>query len=226
MNQYLNEVLDQKIERTAAALRKNNMAVYRAKDREEAREIVSSLLQRGNSVGVGGSETLNECGIIDLVRSKDYRFIDRYEKGLSREEVKARHIEALGADVYITGTNAVTEDGMLYNVDGNGNRISAIAFGPESVIVIAGANKIVPTLKDAVIRVKNTAAPANCKRLSCETYCKEKGMCVTMGDPFTADKIGAGCHSDGRICCDYLVSSYQRAKDRIKVIIVDEPLGF
>ena len=226
MNEYLKQVNDQLIERTAAALEKNNMKVYRASTASEAREIVKSLLKRGNSIGVGGSVTLDQCDILSLVRSDDYKFIDRYEAGLSREQVKKRHIESLGADVYITGTNAITEDGLLYNVDGNANRVAAIAFGPESVIVIAGVNKIVKTLEDAVIRVKSIAAPANCKRLSCDTYCNEKGMCVSLSNPSTAGKPGAGCSSPSRICCDYLISGQQRVKDRIKVIIVDQHLGF
>ena len=226
MNQFLNEVLDQRIERTKKALEKNNVAVYRCKTPAEAREQVKALLTEGCTVGVGGSESLNECDIISLVRSPEYRFIDRYEKGLSREQMRAKHIEALGADVYITGTNAVTEDGLLYNVDGNGNRIAAIAFGPTSVIVVVGSNKIVPTLNDAVVRVKTTAAPANCKRLSCPSFCEEYGKCASMTSPNTATEIGAGCRTDGRICCDYLISGYQRTKDRIKVIIVDEPIGF
>ena len=226
MNQFLNQVIDQRIERTKKALEKNNMAVYRCKTPEEARAQVKALLTEGCTIGVGGSESLNECDILSLVRSPEYRFIDRYEKGLSREQMRAKHIEALGADVYITGTNAVTENGLLYNVDGNGNRIAAIAFGPASVIVVVGSNKIVPTLDDAVVRVKTTAAPANCKRLSCPSFCEEYGKCASLTSQSTATEIGAGCHTDGRICCDYLISGYQRAKDRIKVIIVDEPIGF
>ena len=226
MNKFVDEVMDQRIERTKKALEENQMQVFRAKTAEEAREKVKELLSRGNSVGVGGSATLDQCNILELLRSPEYRFIDRYEAGLSREQVNARHVEALGADVYITGSNAVTEDGLLYNVDGNGNRIAAIAFGPKSVIVIVGSNKIVGTLDDAVIRVKSMAAPANCKRLSCDTYCAKNGRCGTLTAPWREPRIGAGCHSEGRICCDYLITGYQRNKDRIKVIIVDQPLGF
>ena len=226
MNKFINEVINQRIERAKAALEKNNMTVYRVATPEEARAQVEKLLTRGNSIGLGGSETLNECGILSLVRSPDYRFIDRYESGLSKAEVRSRHVEALGADVYITGTNAVTEDGLLYNVDGNGNRVAAIAFGPESVIVVVGYNKIVGNLDEAVIRVKNNAAPANCKRLSCSTYCAETGHCASLASPTTATAIGTGCHVDNRICCDFLISGYQRVKGRIKVIIVDQPLGF
>ena len=226
MNKFIKEVIDQRIERAKAALEKNNMTVYRVSTPEEARAQVKALLSEGNTIGVGGSETLNECDIISLVRSPEYRFIDRYESGLSKAQVRARHVESLGADVYITGTNAVTEDGLLYNVDGNGNRVAAIAFGPESVIVVVGSNKIVGNLDEAVIRVKNNAAPANCKRLSCGTYCAETGHCASLSSPNTATAIGTGCHVDHRICCDFLISGYQRTKGRIKVIIVDQPLGF
>ncbi|MBR2459906.1 MAG: lactate utilization protein [Clostridia bacterium] len=226
MKRYFDEVTEQRIERTKAALEANRMMVYRARTADEAREIVKGLLKDGDSIGVGGSATLDECDILTLIRSPEYRFIDRYEAGLSGAQVHDRHVQALGADVYITGSNAVTEDGLLYNVDGRGNRIAAIAFGPESVIVIVGANKIVRNLEEAVIRVKSVAAPANCKRLSCDTHCAKKGRCCTLTDPWKDSEIGAGCHSEGRICCDYLISGYQRIPDRIKVIIVDQELGF
>ena len=226
MNQFVSSVMDDRIRRTVQALEKNGMIVYRAKDRWAAADVVESLLHPGDSIGVGGSATIDECSILELIRGDDYSFIDRYEQGLSRDEVRARHVQALGADVYITGTNAITENGLLYNVDGSGNRIAAIAFGPKSVIVIAGSNKIVRDLNEAVIRVKSLAAPANCKRLACDTYCNAAGACSSLADPATAAAMGAGCRSDGRICCDYLVSGPQRVKGRIKVIIVDEPLGF
>lgn len=226
MNKYTNEVLRQRIDRTAAALERHGFTVYRAEDRWGAADLVESLLEKGCTVGVGGSATLDECRIIELLRSPEYRFIDRYEPGLSREAIGRRNVEALSADVYITGSNAVTEDGFLYNVDGNGNRIAAIAFGPASVIIIVGSNKIVRDLDEAVARVKSDAAPANCKRLSCDTYCAAEGRCVSLGDPEKATRLGQGCSSDTRICCDYLVCGPQRNKGRIKVIIVDEPLGF
>ena len=224
MNEYVNDVTRNRLNRTKAALEANNFEVYTVSDREEAHELVKALLTEGDTVGVGGSETLNECRILPLLRDPKYRFIDRYESGLTREEVNARHIQALGADVYITGTNAITENGELYNVDGNGNRIAAIAFGPRSVIVIAGANKIVKDLDDAVRRVKMYAAPANTKRLGLKSYCQSFGECKALAE----GKCGMsdGCRGESRICCDYLVSAYQRPRGRIKVILVEESLGF
>ena len=224
MNEFLNEVTRNRLNRVKEALEANNFEVYTVKDREEAADTVKSLLKEGDSIGVGGSETLNECKVLDIVRDEKYRFIDRYEKGLSPEQVRQRHVMALGADVYITGTNAITEKGELYNVDGNGNRIAAIAFGPKSVIVIAGANKIVKDLDGAVQRVKMYAAPANTKRLGVPSYCQSFGECKALANGQCA--MTDGCKGAGRICCDYLISAYQRQKGRIKVILVEEGLGF
>ncbi|MBR0141001.1 MAG: LUD domain-containing protein, partial [Ruminococcus sp.] len=128
------------------------------------------------------------------------------------------------ADVFISSANAITEHGVVYNVDGNSNRIAAIAFGPKSVIIIAGYNKIVANLEEAEIRVKKEAAPPNCVRLNCDTYCAEKGECVSMNK--SGRQIYDGCGGDGRICCNYLISAHQRHKGRIKVIIVGEELGY
>ena len=224
MNQFLNEVIDQRLERTANALTKNNFEVHIVCDRAQARECVKALLNDGDSIGVGGSETLSECDILSLVREDRYSFIDRYESGLSKSEIAKRHVQSLGANVYITSSNAITENGELYNVDGNGNRVAAIAFGPKSVIVIAGYNKIVKDLNEAVKRVKSCAAPANTKRLSMPSYCAQAGECMSLA----AGQCGMtdGCHSEGRICCDYLVSGFQRRAGRIKVILVKESLGF
>lgn len=224
MNEFTKEVTRNRLKRTADALTANNFEVYLVKDRAEAGRKVRELLKEGDVIGVGGSETLNECGVLDIVREEKYRFIDRYEKGLSADEVRARHVASLGADVYISGTNAITENGVLYNVDGNGNRIAAIAFGPKSVIIVSGANKIVKTLDDAVKRVKMYAAPANTKRLGIASYCQACGECrsLSQGNGEMTD----GCSGASRICCDYLISAYQRQKNRIKVILVEENLGF
>ncbi len=224
MNKFTNEVFSQRIDRCACALEKNNFEVYKVSDAEAAREQVKALLSDGDTIGVGGSETLNECDILSLVREEKYNFIDRYESGLTKSEIAKRHVESLGADVYITSSNAITENGELYNVDGNGNRVAAIAFGPKSVIVVAGYNKIVKSLDDAILRVKACAAPANTKRLNMPTYCAEKGQCLSLVS--SKCEMTGGCASEGRICCDYLVSGYQRRKGRIKVILVAQELGY
>lgn len=121
--------------------------------------------------------------------------------------------EAFFADTYLTSTNALTEEGELYNVDGNGNRVAAMLFGPKQVIVVAGYNKIVADMEAACRRIEKIAAPANVVRLGLSAPCAQTGECMH-------------CHSEGRICCDYVRMGMQRTPGRIKVIIVGEPLGY
>ena len=210
------------IEKTMENLRKNNMAAYYVETKKEALDLVTSLVKKGETVGVGGSVTLNEVGVLELLRNGDYNFLDRYKEGLSREEVTEIFKKSFFADSYIVSTNALTEEGELYNVDGNANRVAAMLFGPGSVIVIAGKNKIVGNLDEAAKRVKTIAAPRNVKRLGLTTYCSEKGVCMGAED----EKMCAGCMSEGRICASYTVMARQRIKDRVKVIIVNEELGY
>ena len=134
--------------------------------------------------------------------------------------------QASFCDSYITSTNALTEEGEMLNVDGHCNRISAIVHGPKQVVVIVGINKIVKDLDEAVLRVKKFAAPLNAKRLKKNTYCAEHGRCISIEDEKTKYKLGAGCDSEDRICCNYVVSSYQQVKNRIKVVIVGESFGY
>lgn len=208
--------------RTAiAALERNNMRGYYVETAAEVPALVASLLHKGDTVAVGGSVTLEETGVMELLRNGDYQFLDRYAEGLSREQVTAIFQKSVFADAYLCSSNAVTLRGELYNVDGNSNRIAAIAFGPRSVILVVGVQKLVPDLEAAVERVKTIAAPQNAKRLSCDTYCAGTGSCAGTGAGMTV-----GCGTDTRICCNYLVSAKQRHKDRIKVIFVGEHVGY
>ena len=212
------------INKTLEALRKNNMQAYFCKNSEEVLELVRSLIKKGDTVTHGGSVTLAQTGIKKLISNGDYNYLDRSAAGLTREQVEEIYIKAFTSDVYLTSANAITESGELYNVDGNSNRVAAILYGPKSVIVIAGYNKIVHDINEAVERIKCTAAPQNTVRLKCDTYCAETGKCVSL------EKDGSlmpdGCRSAERICCNYVVSAMQRKKDRIKVIIVGEELGY
>lgn len=212
------------IEKTVENLRKNNMEVHLVKTKAEACEKTKELLQKGATVGVGGSMTLFYCGIIDLLRSGDYNFLDRYNKELTREEIEKMFRDSFFADAYLTSSNAVTENGELYNVDGNSNRVAAMLFGPKEVIVVVGKNKIVRDLDEAVARVKKIAAPKNSQRLSYQTYCLKAGRC--MSEELTAAKMTDGCASPERICASYTVIGRQRIKNRIKVIIIDEEVGY
>lgn len=209
MEENIKSVLLKNVERVKFALEENNMQVFTAGKRDEVPAIVESLLTDGETISVGGSVTLAECGVLDLLKCGKYKFLDRETNAF--------------ADTFLCSSNAVTENGELYNVDGSGSRVSSIAYGPKSVIIVAGMNKLVPTLDDAIIRVKKIAAPANATRLNCITYCAENGECMGLAQD---KKMATGCNSDMRICCSYLVSAHQRVKNRIKVILVGETLGY
>lgn len=210
------------IKKTIEGLKKNNMNPVFVGSKEEVWPVIKSMLPENAIVANGGSATLAQCGVITEVRKGPYRFLDRHAPGLTAEEMHKIFVQSLSADVYLSSANAITENGELYNVDGNSNRVAALSYGPEKVIIVAGVNKIVPTLSAAAKRVKYQAAPANTRRLGKNTYCREKGVCV-RGD---AAEMCAGCTSPDRICCNYLVSAYQRHQHRMHVILVGEELGF
>ena len=215
--------MEEYIKRTMIALEKNNMKAYYAETKEEVVPLIKTLLNKGETVSNGGSETLFETGVFsEILESGDYDFADR--RGLEGEELRQMYIRAYGADTYFCSSNAVTERGELYNVDGNSNRVSCIVYGPKQVIMIVGKNKIVPDIDAAIKRVKEISAPANCNRLNCLTPCSKTGHCISLDteSPFICD----GCHSAARVCCNYVVTAQQRHKDRIKVIIVNENLGY
>ena len=215
------EVLHLQMQAAVENLRKNRMDAYLVSRKEDVVPQVRALLHASDSVAVGGSETLKESGVLELLRSGDYRFIDRYAPGLTPEQVRRVFLDSLSADAYLCSANAVTMRGELYNVDGNGNRVAALCYGPASVIVVAGRNKLVSDLDEAVSRVKRMAAPANAPRLSKETYCARTGRCLGLGSPSCTD----GCTVPDRICSTYVVHGWQQEKSRIKVILVEEDLG-
>ncbi len=222
MNESKKTIIEKRIYRTGENLKRNNMEFYYAPTAADVRGIVAGLLRPGDVISHGGSVSMAECGIRELIQSPEYTYLDR--SAVPAGEVEELYRKTFFADVYISSANAITEDGVLYNVDGNSNRIAAIAYGPKSVVIIAGYNKIVRNLEEAEVRVKNTAAPPNCVRLDCKTPCAETGECISLGT--IGRQISDGCRGDGRICCNYLISAQQRHKGRIKVIIVGEELGF
>ncbi|MBO5369174.1 MAG: lactate utilization protein [Clostridia bacterium] len=212
-----------KLQKCAKALEANNMQTFIAKDADDARRIAKDLLSDCNTVTMGGSMTAAECGIPDLLRSGDYTFYDRSVPGLTPDEITDIYRKAFTCDAYISSSNAITENGELYNVDGNSNRVAAMLYGSKKLIVIAGYNKIVKNIDAAIKRVREQAAPPNCLRLGLDNYCTHTGNCIA------SDKGGdmcAGCNSESRICCNYVVMSRQRMKDRVKVILVAEELGY
>lgn len=212
---------------------KNNIKPFYVETKEEVVAQISQLLNDGDTVTVGGSLSLFESGVIEYLRCGRYNFLDRYAAGLTDSAIKSNlvsgeirdiYLKAMDADAYFCSCNAVTQAGELYNVDGNANRISAISYGPKSVIMVVGINKIVADLNEAVLRVKTVAAPQICKRRGNKTFCRETGHCVSIENG-QAD-MASGCDSIERVCCSYLVTGKQRIKDRIKIILVGEALGY
>ncbi len=209
------------LEPIAAALEKNNMRAYCLESKEQVVPLVSTLLQEGETIAVGGSQSLKESGVMDLLRSGKYAFIDRDEPSLTPEERLECMKKGLSAKAFLCSSNAVTKNGELYNVDGKGNRVSALCFGPEKVILVVGCNKIVEDLPAAVKRVKTIAAPLNTQRLNCQTPCAKTGHCLHPDGT-----MAQGCTSPQRICVTGVISAFQREKDRIHVILVGESLGY
>ena len=208
-------VLEAQVERTMKALAKNQMPAVYAPTKAAAVKAVEAMLREGETISCGGSVTLAESGIRDLMKSGRYQFIDREEM-----DPREAYLKTFDADVFLTSANAITEEGELYNVDGNGNRVAALIYGPQRVIVVAGVNKIVRNLEEAISRVKYVAAPANGVRLGTNTPCSHTGRCAQCEGGMTA-----GCASEKRMCCQYVVTGYQRT-DRIRVVLVGEELGY
>lgn len=206
------------IEETMKNLEANNMKPFFVKTKEEAKELVATLISKGETIASGGSQTLKACGIDTLVKNGDYNYLDRE----TAENVEDVYIGAFTADTYLMSTNALVKSGVLYNVDGNSNRVAALLYGPKSVVVVCGYNKIVETISDAVERVKTVAAPLNTVRLHTGSYCESMGVCKGAASSEMCD----GCKGTGRICCNFVLTAQQRKKDRIKVIIVGEELGY
>ena len=204
---------EQKILRTIKALKDNNMNGYLVKSREELIDKIEELVPENSTVACGGSMTLFETNVIDHLKSGRYKFFDRYKEGLSGEEVVKVYKAAFTADVYFASSNAITESGEIYNVDGNGNRVAAMLYGPEKVILICGVNKIVANVEEAISRNKKISAPINAKRLNRKTPCAKVGYCME-------------CDSKERICNEYTLIRKQGKKDRIHVIFLNEDLGY
>lgn len=208
-----------RLDRAVKALRANRMDAQWVQTKEETLALVQQMIPDGALCACGGSMTLDECGIMDELRSGRCRFLDR--DAVPKEQVGDVFRQSFSADWYLMSSNAVTESGELYNVDGNGNRAAALIFGPKNVIVVAGVNKLVPDIPAAIRRVKTLTAPANAIRLHTATPCTECGICAGA-----KGEIAAGCRAEQRICCSYVVSGFQRTPGRIKVILVAESLGY
>ena len=201
-----NELLAGKV---IEGLKSRNMTGYYAKDKEEALKLALELIPKGSSVTMGGCMSAQEIGLTDAVKGPDYKYIDRN----GAADKRAAELETYGADVFISSANAMTDDGVLVNIDGNSNRVSAIAYGPKKVVFIVGINKICSDIDSALKRARNVAATTNVQRFGLSTPCTKTGTCFN-------------CKSPETICCQFLITRYSRHKDRIHVILVNDSLGF
>ena len=213
MDNSIKWVKEQKIERTIKALNDNNMNGYLVDTKEELIDKIKEIVEENAVVSCGGSMSLFETGVIGHLRSGRYKFLDRYKEGLTSEEINKIFRDSFSADAYFSSSNAVTEDGNLYNVDGNGNRVAAMLFGPSKVILVVGENKIVKNIDEAIKRNREISAPANAKRLNKSTPCTKVGYCMD-------------CKNKDKICREYTVVTSQGNKDRIHVIFLREEIGY
>ena len=208
MNQNIvkrNELLAQKV---IKGLESRNMTGYYAASKEEALKTALSLIPEGSSVTMGGSMSAQEIGLVAAVKEGNYRFIDRHAG-----DPRAAMLAGYDADVFLSSVNAMTDDGVLVNIDGNSNRVSAICQGPNKVIFIVGMNKVCGDLDGAMKRARNVAAPTNAQRFGLSTPCAKTGKCMD-------------CKSPDTICCQFLITRFSRHAGRIHVILVNDTLGF
>lgn len=191
-----------------SGLESRNMHGYYAKNREEALKKALELIPEGSNITMGGSVSVAEIGLIDALKQGRYNFCDRNTAGRETAETFA-----YTADVFLGSTNAITEDGVLINIDGNSNRVSAYAYGPKKLVLIVGMNKVTKDVEQAMKRARNEAAPINAQRFGLTTPCSRVGSCFNCKNPDT-------------ICCQILITRYERHTDRVHVILVNDELGF
>ena len=201
-----NELLAQKV---IKGLESRNMTGYYAANKEEALKKALELIPEGGSIAMGGAMSAHEIGLVDAVKNGNYKFIDRD----AAEDKRAVMLESYDADFFLASANAMTDDGVLVNIDGNSNRVSMIAQGPKKVLFIIGMNKVCADIDSAMKRARNVAAPINAQRFGLSTPCSKLGTCMN-------------CKSPDTICCQFLITRFSRHKDRIHVILVNDNLGF
>ena len=199
-------------EKVIKGLQSRNMEGFYAETKEEALKLALELIPEGSSIGWRGSMSIEEIGLKKAVCEGDYVVYNR-DICKNPEEKREVELKIFGCDYLLTSSNAITEDGILVNIDGNANRVAAIAYGPKHVIMIVGMNKIAKDEEAALYRARNEAATINAQRFPIETPCKKTGSC-------------ADCKSKDTICCQFLTTRFSKHTGRIKIILVNENLGF
>lgn len=204
-----NQMLSKKI---IEGLKSRNMEGYYAETKEDALKKALELIPEGSSIGWGGSMSIEEIGLKAAVCSGNYTVYNR-DSCTEFEEKRAMELKIAESDYFLVSSNAITEDGVLVNVDGMANRVSSIAYGPRNVLMIIGMNKVVCSVEDAMSRARHEASPINAQRFPIDTPCKKTGVCFD-------------CKSPDCICCQTLITRFSKVPNRIKVILVNEDLGF
>lgn len=194
-------------------LNKNKMAGYYADQQDLVISLLDELINDGETVGCGDSVTLDQLGVFDHLRIRNIHFLDKFQPSLTGKDKRELYLQNFRADTFISGVNAITKKGELFNIDGNGSRVAPMLYGPGQVIVVAGVNKITDNLEEAIKRTRQIAAPLDAKRLGKSTPCATLGRCID-------------CNHKERFCNDFVLITGQFIKDRIKVILVDQSLGY
>lgn len=205
--------MQQKVDTVITNLNKHNMAGYFVNSHTELISLISKLIETNSTIGCGDSVTLEETGVFDFLRNGNYTFLDKFTPTLSKEEKRKIYLDNFSSDTFITGANAITLDGKIFNIDGNGSRVAPMIYGPKQVIVVVGINKITDDVDSAIKRTRQIAAPMDASRLGKHTPCTSLKRCID-------------CNHKERICNDFVLITGQFVKDRIKVIIVNEELGY
>ncbi len=206
-------VTDEKLDQVVRALKRRDFEAVWVPDRQRAREIILERIGPADRVGVGGSMTIRELRVLDTLRDQGHTVYDHWIPDAPKEEIlKIRKLQ-MQSDVFLSGVNALVTDGRIVNIDGIGNRVASMIFGPGRVILVAGVNKVVETLDAAFYRIKNVATPPNARRLSIPTPCAKTGRCMD-------------CSSPRRICRAVTILEWRPMLTPTLVIVVNESLGF
>ena len=212
MEQWEQWFQEKQVERTINALKKNNFEAFFVSDSKAAFEEVIKRIPDGSTVAVGGSVTLAQIGLLDALDNRNIRLISPLSQAKTPEQQRDLIQKSFSAEIFLSSTNAVTEDGKLFNVDASGNRVGAMFIGPKKTIIVAGVNKIVKDIEAAEKRVKEWTAPQNAKRLNRKIPCVETGVC-------------SDCSSPDRICNIYVALAKRPSRTEVVVILVGEKLG-
>lgn len=199
-------------EQVVKNLKSINIDAYFVSSKEEALKKALEIIPQESSISWGGSVSIESIGLKEAVRNGNYKVLDR-EKAKTLEEKHEIMHQALSSDFFLTSCNAISEDGVLVNIDGVANRLAAICYGPKHVLMIVGINKVVKSVEDAISRARNIAAPINAQRFDINTPCKKTGCCYD-------------CKSLDTICCQLLITRYSKIKSRIILILVDDNIGY